>query len=844
MRVWRVRGLVQGVGFRPCVWRLANRLGLSGWVRNDAAGVTLALAGSEVEAAALFAQLRAELPQLAPLARIDAIETTVAAADDPLPGQGFAILASQTGAVATAIGPDAAICPACVAELCDPAGRRWRHAFITCTHCGPRYTVSAGIPYDRARTSLAPFPLCPPCAAEYADPADRRFHAETTCCPECGPRLQLLDANGGIFTVDRENLLKDGEAGLAAAALADPVATGDPIAATLALLRAGRIVALKGLGGFHLACDADNPVAVAELRRRKGRDAKPFAVMALNAASVADLAQPTGADEALLTAPAAPIVLCAKGARELPGIAPGLAEIGLLRPSTPLHLLLWHEAAGRPAGVAWLTAPSPLRLVMTSANPGGEPLVIDNAEALARLDGIADAFLVHDRAIVVRCDDSLLRSTPQGPQFLRRARGYVPLPLALPPAGGAERGGLALGGYLKNTVCVLRGGQAFLSQHVGSLDNAATLSFLDECVEHLLAILAVRPEWVAHDAHPDYPSTQLAQRLAAAWGVPALAVPHHAAHLAAVAAEYGECGERGPLLGLALDGVGLGSDGGLWGGELLALDLRPEVAAAAACRRLGHLRPLPLPGGDRAAREPWRMAVAALHALGRGDEIPGWLAATWPEHHLGPLLQMLDRGLRSPPTSSLGRVFDAAAGLLGVRAVAAYEGQAAMELEALARRWIAAHGAPPPLAAGFRLVENAAGQLELDLLPLLAALIAEAAPARQAAGAALFHVTLAAALEKWLLFAVDREYRAKAFAGAEVAARPGPGGDSGIDSVPQPVFYLAGGCVQNALLVGLLADRLAARGCELRLPQAAPANDGGLALGQAWWARCRSGIGA
>ncbi len=842
MRVWRVRGLVQGVGFRPCVWRLANRLGLSGWVRNDAAGVTLALAGSEVEAAALFAELRAELPQLAPLARIDAIETTVAAADDPLPGQGFAILASQTGAAATAIGPDAAICPACVAELCDPAGRRWRHAFITCTHCGPRYTVSAGIPYDRARTSLAPFPLCPPCAAEYADPADRRFHAETTCCPECGPRLQLLDANGEVFTVDRENSVKDdeakGELNLTAAALADPAAAGDPIAATLALLRAGRIVALKGLGGFHLACDADNPAAVAELRRRKGRDAKPFAVMALNAASVADLAQPTAADEALLTAPAAPIVLCAKGARELPGVAPGLAEIGLVRPSTPLHLLLWHEAAGRPAGVAWLAAPSPLRLVMTSANPGGEPLVIDNAEALVRLDGIADAFLVHDRAIVVRCDDSLLRSTPQGPQFLRRARGYVPLPLAFPPTGVAERGGLALGGYLKNTVCVLRGEQAFLSQHVGSLDNAATLRFLDECVEHLLAILAVRPDWVAHDAHPDYPSTQLAQRLAAAWGVPALAVPHHAAHLAAVAAEYGECGEGGPLLGLALDGVGLGSDGGLWGGELLALDLRPEVAAAAACRRLGHLRPLPLPGGDRAAREPWRMAVAALHALGRSDEIPGWLAATWPEHNLGPLLQMLDRGLRSPPTSSLGRVFDAAAGLLGVRAVAAYEGQAAMELEALARRWIAVHGAPPPLAAGFRLTENVTGQLELDLLPLLAALIAEAAPARQAAGAALFHVTLAAALEKWLLLAVDREHRAIALAGAERAARPGPGGDS----ASRPVVYLAGGCAQNALLVGLLAARLAARGGELRLPQAAPANDGGLALGQAWWARCRSGI--
>ncbi|WP_371324153.1 carbamoyltransferase HypF [Dechloromonas sp. ZY10] len=838
MRGWRVRGLVQGVGFRPCVWRLAREMGLSGWVRNDAAGVTLALQADAVAAEALLTRLRSELPLLAPLARIDAIEEITLAADDPpLPAAGFVIVDSLAGAAATAIGPDAAICPACIAEMCDPAGRRWRHAFITCTHCGPRYTVSAGIPYDRARTSLAPFPLCPSCAAEYADPADRRFHAETTCCPACGPRLQWREAKDGRFTVDRESGAKsgvsEGASGLApvVSGLVEPAA-GDPIAITLAWLRAGRIVALKGLGGFHLACDADNPAAVAELRRRKARDAKPFAVMALNAASVADLAQLAPADEALLRSPAAPIVLCTKGPRDLPGVAPGLGEIGLLRPGTPLHLLLWHEAAGRPAGVDWMMAPSPLRLVMTSANPGGEPLVIDNAEAVARLAGIADAFLLHDRAIVVRCDDSLLRSTALGPQFLRRARGYAPLPLRL-PAGGTP--GLALGGYLKNTICVLRGEQAFLSQHVGSLDNAATLAFLDEAVTHLLAILDVRPAWVAHDAHPDYPSTQLAQQLAARWGVPALAVPHHAAHLAAVAAEYGE---RGPLLGLALDGVGLGSDGGLWGGELLALDLRPEAGEEAAavhpCRRLGQLRPLALPGGDRAAREPWRMAVAALHALGYHERISGWLAATWPEQDLGPLLQMLDRGLRCPPTSSLGRVFDAAAGLLGLRAVAAYEGQAAMELEALARCWIVEHGEPAPLADGFHLGENAAGRLELDLLPLLATLAALAPSEREAraAAAALFHVTLAAALEKWLLATVDRESGQKP-GGRAIA------GDGGAAGQPAgPVCYLAGGCAQNTLLVGLLAARLAASGGELRLPQQAPANDGGLALGQAWWARC------
>ena len=697
----------------------------------------------------------------------------------------------------TAIGPDAAICPDCIAELCDPDGRRWRHAFITCTHCGPRYTVSRGIPYDRSRTSLAPFPLCPPCAAEYADPADRRFHAETTGCPACGPRLQLLDANGQAVTVNRGTWPE-----ITAALRAE----GDPVALTLALLQAGRIVAIKGLGGFHLACDAGHPGAVAELRRRKGRDAKPFAVMALNAASVADIAQVSAADEALLRQSAAPIVLCAKGGRELAGIAPDLAEIGLMRPATPLHLLLWHEAAGRPAGVEWLSAASPLRLVMTSANPGGEPLVTGNDEALRRLAGLADAFLIHDRDIVVRCDDSLLRSTPAGPQWLRRARGYVPSPIRLARGGPPV---LALGGYLKNTLCVLRDDEAFLSQHIGSLDNAATRTFLRESLTHLLAMLDVRPAQITHDAHPDDPSTELARQLAADWGVAAQPVAHHAAHLAAVAAEWGDCG---PFQGLALDGIGLGPDGGLWGGELLALDLRPESAPADACRRLGHLAPLALPGGDRAAREPWRMAIAALHALGHLD-IPAWLAARWPSQSPGPLLQMLDRGLRCPPTSSLGRVFDAAAGLLGVRAITAYEGQAAMELEALARQHRQRHGPTPPRPDGFRITTGDSGAAVLDLRPLLATLADER---DAAAGAARFHSTLAVALENWLACTVDRGL-----------APPGP-------------IYLAGGCAQNALLVADLGERLAARGQALRLPRQVPPNDGGLALGQAWWARCRA----
>ena len=493
-----VRGLVQGVGFRPYVWRLANELGLRGWVRNDGAGVTVAVNGEKVPE--FINRLANEAPRLA---RIDQIDTVAA----EVTGEGFAILDSVAGAVKTAIGPDAAICPDCIADICDRHNRRWRYAFTTCTHCGPRYTVSRRIPYDRAQTSLAGFPLCPACSKEYADPVDRRFHAETTCCPECGPQLSLLDAGGR------------------------PMA-GDPIAETLRLLRSGKIVAIKGLGGFHLACDARNASAVAELRQRKQREEKPFAVMGLNAASFIAHARITEGGLALLQSVAAPVVLCPKADGELAGIAPGLAWLGVMLPATPLHLLLWHEAAGRPAGTQWLAEPNELLLVMTSANPHGEALVVGNDEALARLAGIADAFLIHDRDIVVRCDDSVLRV---GPAFIRRARGYTPVPIPLAGDGPTV---LALGAYLKNSICVLKGGEAFLSQHIGSLDNASTIGFLEETVAHLLGILDVTPDLIAHDLHPDFHSTRLAQRLAAESGVPVVAVAHHHAHIAAICAEH------------------------------------------------------------------------------------------------------------------------------------------------------------------------------------------------------------------------------------------------------------------------------------------------------------------
>ena len=664
----------------------------------------------------------------------------------------------------TAIGQDTAPCAACLAELCDPADRRWRHAFITCTHCGPRYTLAAGVPYDRVRTSLAGFAFCPACAAEYAAPDDRRFHAETSCCPACGPQLALVDAQGR--SID-----------------------GDPVAQTLARLHAGQIVAIKGLGGFHLACDARNGEAVARLRRKKQREEKPFALLAANAKSMAGLVTLEPAAEALLNAAERPIVLLKKrpGAdAALPGLAPGMAWLGLMLPATPMHWLLFHEAAGRPPGTGWMDQAQDLLLVMTSANPGGEPLVIANDEAQQRLAGIADAYLLHDRDILVRCDDSVMRTDgPRRATFIRRARGYTPLPIRLARGGPSV---LALGGGLKNAICVTRGDQAFVSQHLGDMDNGPACAFLEETVDHLLAVLEVRPQAVACDLHPDFHATRLARDLAERLNIPLIPVQHHHAHIAALAAEHGHLG---PLLGLALDGVGLGDDGGAWGGEILQLE-------GPIFRRLAHLRPLVLPGGDRAAREPWRMAAAALHALGRGEQIGQRFAA---QPAAAQLASVIERGINCPPTPSLGRVFDSAAGLLGIKAVASYEGQAAMLLESQAAAW----GAAAPWADGWRLGEDG----NLDLLPLLAHIAEWTGTAGE--GAARFHATLSAALAAWV--------------SAAVAA-------SGLRTLA-----LGGGCFLNQILSRELVVRLNQTwGDSLTLLTARqlPPNDGGISLGQAW----------
>ncbi|MGD9787561.1 MAG: carbamoyltransferase HypF [Sulfuricellaceae bacterium] len=759
----RVRGQVQGVGFRPFVYRLAVEIGLTGWVRNDAAGVLAEVQGKREPLDAFLARLKSELP---PLARIDSLEAEETAA---VAEQGFTILASAGGRAATAIAPDTAVCPACLGELFDPADRRYRYPFINCTHCGPRYTITAYLPYDRSNTSMARFKQCTNCQAEYDDPADRRFHAQPNACPVCGPRLHWRGSNGQLAEV------------------------ADPIAHAVARLRAGDILAVKGLGGFHLLCDARNADAVARLRTRKAREEKPFAVMALNPASFSSLGRWDEAEQALLQSPERPIVLLRKapGAHAvLAGVADGMPWLGTLLPYTPLHYLLFHEAAGRPAGTAWLEEAQELLLVCTSANPGGEPLVTDNDEALRRLGAIADGYLVHDRDILVRCDDSVVRVKDESGrtkgegrypalQFVRRARGYTPRSIRLPRQGPSV---LAVGGYFKNTLCLTRGDEAFLSQHIGELDNAPTCESLEATAAHMMAVLEIRPAVVAHDLHPDFHSTRFAVRFASERGVPAVAVQHHHAHIAAVAAEHGL---DEPVLGLALDGIGMGTDGGAWGGELLRVD-------GASFSRLGHLKPLAMPGGDRAAREPWRMAASALHALGRREEI----SRRFKLPAAAMLAEMLEKKVNSPLTSSGGRLFDAAAGLLGVSVVQGFEGQAAMLLEGLAQ----AHGPAEAWTEGYTV-----GEQGLDFLPLLGRLAEEGDTGY---AAAIFHATLAAGLAEWTLRGAEREKISK--------------------------VVLGGGCFLNALLSEALARHLRQAGLVVYEARQAPPNDGGLALGQAW----------
>lgn len=751
-----IRGRVQGVGFRPFIWRTAQAEGLSGFVHNSGEGVTVELQGSSSQLAAFQLQLQQHLP---PLAQIDSMQQTLL---DPLPDEdGFEIRSSSGSTTQARLPADSATCPACLAELFNPADRRYRYPFINCTDCGPRYTVTHRLPYDRANTSMLPFLLCPTCRSEYQSPHSRRFHAEPTACPDCGPQLQLTDRFGIALN-------------------------GDPLHGAWQILQMGRSIAMKGLGGFHLVCDATNPEAVARLRQLKHRPGKPLAVMALNVESVRAFCEVSPQEAAWLQGPERPIVLLQKKAeadQRMPDIAPGIAAIGVMLPYTPLQWLLFHEALGRPQGEQWREQACEQTWVMTSANLSGEPIVTSNQEARERLNKVADVFLLHNRSIVTRCDDSVMALQGGQPLFYRRARGFVPDPLPLADSGPDV---LALGAYLKTTATVLRGNEAFVSQYVGDLDHPLSCEALEHTAQHLLDLTGVSPQAIACDLQPDSFSSQLAQQWSQQLGIPVLPVQHHHAHLAAVIAEHGL---QGPTLGLALDGYGLGKNGGAWGGELMMLE-------GASCERMGHVTPLPLPGGDKAAREPWRMAVGLWHRLADALPLPQHLSE---RPGLPMLLRQLETGLNCPDTTSMGRWFDAIAGLTGICPEQSFESEAAQKLEALA--------APcAPLAGGWQV---SAANL-LDLTPLAHQLLQLHDPV---AIASLWHATLAHALADWA---------------ARAASTTG---------IRQLV--LAGGCCANRQLLQGLLPLLRDAGLQVHTAHALPPNDGGLSLGQAWVARQR-----
>ena len=766
-----VRGVVQGVGFRPYIAALATDLGLAGRCHNDSGAVEIEVEGPAAAVARFEERLADEAPPLAVVDSVDGIDMVPAGGDG-----GFVITTSRVVAGArTMVPPDTATCPACLIELSDPEDRRYRHPFITCTHCGPRLTITLDLPYDRAATTMARFPMCSACTAEYTDPSDRRYHAQPIACHDCGPTLSALDAGGRV-------LAQGTEAALATAVTA---------------LRAGRIVAVKGLGGYHLACDAASDHAVASLRRLKKRPEQPFAVMARDLATVDRLVEVGGA-EPILTSPARPIVVCPTrpGAPVSTHVAPGptslgLGELGVLLPYTPLHHLLFDDLPDGSPG-------APPVLVMTSGNASGDPLCVTETDAVDRLGGIADVFLTHDRPIAVPVEDSVVAWDPSGVAVpIRRSRGHAPLPVELPDGtGGAVV--LAAGSELKNTVALARDGKAFVSAHVGDLASLASRAAHQAVTDQLLRFHDRSPDLLVADRHPGYASRAWARRLAEELEVPVREVQHHHAHLASLAAEHGRLDE--PLLGLVYDGTGYGCDATVWGGELLLLGERGTSA-----ERLGHLGAVRLPGADAGVRNPVRTAALALLAAG----VP--LGATPVGHELSDtesrFLERADHtGAGVVPTSSVGRLFDVVASLLGIRHRVSYEAQAAIELEAVAREWRARHSsdAVPALSVPVRRGAAAGDPDVLDPSPLVRALAEADAP--PGASAAAFHLALA-------------EASAELAAGA--AARHGVG-----------TVGLTGGVFVNRLLLRLTSAALSARGLAVLVHGRVPANDGGLALGQ------------
>jgi len=742
----QVSGLVQGVGFRPFVFRLAQEGNLAGSVMNNASGVTIEVQGRQEAIEEFITRLRAEAPPLSRIGDVSINEIPCISDHE------FSIIESRKGeAVHTLISPDVATCDDCLREMLDPADRRFHYPFINCTNCGPRYTIVRNIPYDRASTSMAQFQMCATCQAEYDDPRSRRFHAQPNACWECGPRLEFWSSADRMLAVC------------------------DPIAETIAALRAGQIVAIKGLGGFHLAADALNTTAVDLLRRRKHRADKPFAVMVPNLEAVEEFCEIGSAERAILSSLQRPIVLLRR--REsclIPAqVAPGVRELGVFLPYTPLHHLLFTKGGFK-------------ALIMTSGNMSEEPIAIDNDEARGRLRELADCFLMHNREILLRCDDSVVRASGSQVHQLRRSRGFVPVPVFLHKKIPAV---LAVGGELKNTICLSSGSQAFLSQHLGDLENLAGYGFFAEVIEHLEKILEIQPSAIAHDLHPDYFSTKWALEQ----GLPLIGVQHHHAHIASCMAENHLDGR---VVGFSLDGTGYGTDGAIWGGEVL-------VAGYEDFQRAAHLEYVPLPGGAAAIREPWRMALSYLaHSFGhdyRAEELPFLKDIDAKNRNL--IFQIIERSINSPLTSSCGRLFDAVAAIIGIRQKVNYEGQAAIELE------VAIDNSSPQSGYPFELTQDGDGWI-IGVDAMFHALIDDVrCSVEPGIVSARFHNGLVDVLAN----TADRVRE-----------------QTGLDRV-----CFSGGTFNNLYLSQRLQKQLEQNGFTVWTQREVPCGDGGLSLGQA-----------
>jgi hydrogenase maturation protein HypF len=747
----RVDGTVQGVGYRPFVYRLAHELGVAGWVLNDERGVLVEAEGSAEAVATLVARLASDAPPLADVRAVTSEEL-------PATGEsGFQIVASSRGGAATApVTPDTATCADCLAELADPHDRRYRYPFLNCTNCGPRFTIVRGIPYDRPTTTMADFQMCADCLAEYEDPLDRRFHAQPNACPVCGPQARLLERDG------------------------TPATAVEAVATAAQALLEGKILAVKGLGGYHLACRADDEHAVSTLRSRKHREDRPFALLVADVAAARELVTLSDAEAALLSSRERPIVLATRlpDAAVAPSVAPRAPELGLMLPYTPLHALLAADAG--------------VPLVMTSGNVSDEPIAYEDDDAFERLAEIADLFLVHDRPIATRTDDSVARVVRERPLLLRRSRGFVPASIDLPLA--AARPLLGCGAEQKAAFCLADGRRAWVSHHIGDIKNYETLRSLQDGVAHFERLFEVTPQVVAHDLHPDYLSTRYALERE---GVELVGVQHHHAHLAATLAEHGELG---PAVGAIYDGTGYGTDGTVWGGELL-------VGGLGGYERAAHLRAVRMPGGERAIRQPWRMALAWLVEL-HGEDVapPPALATTFDADPIDPktwraVVRMVSTQTSAPLTTSMGRLFDGVAALCGVRSEVSYEGQAAIELEALADP-----GTDGAYAVAL-LVDPDGGPAILDPGPAIEEILAElAAGVDVATVSARFHAAIA-----------------NATAGACAHLADAAGLDTAV---------LSGGVFQNRLLLARTADALEAAGLRVLVPERLPPNDGQIAFGQ------------